>query len=101
MNQPEKRGPDRDTPSTVLTRGTVVVDTDACKGCELCIAACPPGVLFMGDLVNTRGYRYPLLVPGCTGCKACSQICPDFVFQVYKYDTPLELPEPTGKGECA
>ncbi len=41
--------------------------------------------------VNARGYRYPQLVPGCTGCKACSQICPDFVFQVYKYDTPLAV----------
>ena len=42
--------------------------------------------------VNTRGYRYPRLLGGCTGCQACAQICPDFVFQVYKYDTPLELP---------
>jgi 2-oxoglutarate ferredoxin oxidoreductase subunit delta len=41
--------------------------------------------------VNTRGYRYPRLLPGCTGCKACSQICPDFVFQVYRYDEPLEI----------
>ena len=41
---------------------------------------------------NARGYRYPRLLPGCTGCQACSQICPDFVFQVYKYETPLELP---------
>jgi 2-oxoglutarate ferredoxin oxidoreductase subunit delta len=86
----ERRGePD---PSTVLTRGTVVVDVEACKGCELCIDACPPGVLEMGELVNDRGYRYPLLRPGCTGCKACSQICPDFVFQVYKYEVPLNVP---------
>ena len=77
---------------TVLTRGTIVIDVEACKGCELCIEACPPGVLEMGRDVNSRGYRYPVLSPGCTGCKACSQICPDFVFQVYKYDTPLELP---------
>ena len=41
--------------------------------------------------VNARGYRYPVLLPGCTGCKACSQICPDFVFQVYKYDAPIEM----------
>jgi 2-oxoglutarate ferredoxin oxidoreductase subunit delta len=46
----------------------------------------------MGPDVNARGYRFPLLRPGCTGCKACSQICPDFVFQVFKYDTPLDLP---------
>jgi len=77
----------------VLTRGTVVIDVEACKGCELCITACPPRVLSMTTEVNARGHRYPLLHPGCTGCKACSQICPDFVFQVYKYDTPLDLPE--------
>jgi 2-oxoglutarate ferredoxin oxidoreductase subunit delta len=26
---------------------------------------------------------------GCTACRACAQICPDFVFQVYKYDEPI------------
>jgi 2-oxoglutarate ferredoxin oxidoreductase subunit delta len=68
----------------IVCRGTVVIDVEACKGCDLCISACPPGVLSMTEHeVNTRGYRYPVLVAGCTGCKACSQICPDFVFQVY------------------
>ena len=77
---------------TALTRGTLVIDIEACKGCDLCVDACPPGVLVMTTHgVNERGYRYPQLTPGCTGCKACSQICPDFVFQVYKYDTPVEL----------
>src|SRR5215210_3718 len=76
----------------VMTRGTVVIDVEACKGCDLCIDACPPRVLVMTtDEVNTRGYRFPKLLPGCTGCKACSQICPDFVFQVYKYDKPIEI----------
>ena len=32
---------------TVLTRGTVVIDVEACKGCDLCIDACPPRVLVM------------------------------------------------------
>jgi 2-oxoglutarate ferredoxin oxidoreductase subunit delta len=87
----ERRGVNGGDHAPVLTRGTLVIDVEACKGCELCIDACPPGVLHMGTDVNARGYRYPLLVPGCTGCKACSQICPDFVFQVYKYETPLHL----------
>ena len=79
-------------PGPVVTRGTVVVDTGACKGCELCIDACPPGVLVMTDHeVNRRGYRFPRLLPGCTGCNACAQICPDFVFQVWKYEAPQEL----------
>ena len=76
----------------VLTRGTVVIDTEACKGCDLCIDACPPRVLVMTTHeVNSRGYRHPLLLPGCTGCRACSQICPDFCFQVFKYDNPRDL----------
>ena len=80
------------TAETVLTRGTVVIDVEACKGCDLCIDACPPRVLEMTTHdVNSRGYRYPLLQAGCTGCQACAWICPDFCFQVYKYDTPLEL----------
>ena len=55
-----------------LTRGTVVIDTEACKGCDLCIDACPPEVLVMTtQTVNARGYRFPLLLEGCTGCAAC------------------------------
>jgi 2-oxoglutarate ferredoxin oxidoreductase subunit delta len=75
----------------VLTRGTLVIDVEACKGCELCIDACPPHVLEMTDHVNNRGYRYPELLPGCIACQACTAICPDFVFQVYRYAEPVEL----------
>jgi 2-oxoglutarate ferredoxin oxidoreductase subunit delta len=75
-----------------LTRGTVVIDVDACKGCDLCIDACKPGVLRMTTTtLNAHGFRYPELLPGCTACQACSQICPDFVFQVWKFDEPVEL----------
>jgi 2-oxoglutarate ferredoxin oxidoreductase subunit delta len=72
----------------VLTRGTLVIDVEACKGCELCIAACRPGVLAMSVATNEHGYRFPLLTPGCTACRACHAVCPDFVFDVYKFDTP-------------
>ena len=49
----------------IVCRGTVVIDVEACKGCDLCIDACPPGVLSMTEHeVNTRGYRYPVLVAG-------------------------------------
>ena len=76
----------------VLTRGTVVIDVEACKGCDLCIDACKPGVLEMTTTTrNERGYRYPELRAGCTACQACAQICPDFVFQVWKFDQPVEL----------
>lgn len=77
-----------------VTRGTLVIDVEACKGCDLCVDSCPPRVLAMTEHeTNARGYRFPRLLPGCTGCRACAQICPDFVFQVYKYETPITLPE--------
>jgi 2-oxoglutarate ferredoxin oxidoreductase subunit delta len=74
-----------------LTRGTVVMAAERCKGCEICVAACPPGVLEMSDQVNSLGYLLPVLLPGCTACSACARVCPDFVFEVYKFDHPVLL----------
>jgi 2-oxoglutarate ferredoxin oxidoreductase subunit delta len=74
---------------SIVVRGTVVIDTEGCKGCDLCIDACKPAVLSMTtDRTNERGYRFPELVPGCTGCRACADVCPDFCFQVYRFDSP-------------
>jgi 2-oxoglutarate ferredoxin oxidoreductase subunit delta len=42
----------------------------------------------MSREVNEAGYRYPLLRPGCTGCQACALVCPDFVFEVWRYELP-------------
>ena len=68
-----------------ITRGSLVIARDRCKGCELCIAACPPQVLAMSIETNETGYRYPELHEGCTGCTACQMVCPDFVFEVYRF----------------
>jgi 2-oxoglutarate ferredoxin oxidoreductase subunit delta len=83
----------------ILTRGTVTVDEERCKGCELCIAACRPGVLVMSEATNEVGYRFPLLLEGCTACRACHAVCPDFVFEVYKYDTPVDRADEERAGE--
>lgn len=73
----------------LISRGTVAIATQRCKGCELCIPACPPGVLRMGTGRNAIGFEYPELIPGCTGCGACLHVCPDFCFEVYVYDEPV------------
>jgi 2-oxoglutarate ferredoxin oxidoreductase subunit delta len=74
--------------TTIRSRGSVRIDTEVCKGCELCITACPPEVLSMSTEVNHLGYRFPQLHPGCTGCAACQLVCPDFCFEVYRFDEP-------------
>jgi len=70
------------------SRGTVTIATERCKGCELCIPACPPRVLAMSQERNALGVPYPELLPGCTGCGACLLVCPDFCFEVFRFDAP-------------
>jgi len=67
-------------------RGAIVVDIDRCKGCEVCIDACPQEVIAMADEVNHKGYRYSYMkVPeACTGCTNCAVVCPDGVITVYR-----------------
>jgi 2-oxoglutarate ferredoxin oxidoreductase subunit delta len=68
----------------VIVRATVTIDVETCKGCVLCVPACPPAVLVMSEAVNSKGYRYPILLEGCTGCELCAKVCPDFCFAVYR-----------------
>jgi 2-oxoglutarate ferredoxin oxidoreductase subunit delta len=68
--------------------GTVEIAIDRCKGCDLCIPVCPPGVLSMSAAVNVLGFQYPQLRPGCTGCERCAEICPDYCFTVFREEDP-------------
>jgi 2-oxoglutarate ferredoxin oxidoreductase subunit delta len=66
-------------------RGVIVVDTERCKGCEVCIPVCPADVIAMSDMVNGKGYNYMEQVGAeCTGCSNCAAVCPDGVITVYR-----------------
>ncbi len=68
-------------------RGTVVVDVERCKGCELCIVNCPQNVLAnISQQVNSKGYPYVYMKnpDACTGCTNCAVVCPDGVLTVYR-----------------
>ena len=40
-------------------KGAIVVDTKRCKGCALCVEACPHHVIALAEKkVNVHGYRY-------------------------------------------
>jgi len=59
-------------------RGSVQMDAEECKGCGLCIAACPPKVLALAAGLNRYGYRpAEYLGAGCTGCGICFFACPE------------------------
>ena len=69
--------------------GTIVVDEDLCKACELCIESCPQHVIAINEEVLTpRGYhRAHLIEDGCTGCGICALVCPDIAITVYREKT--------------
>lgn len=40
-------------------KGAIVVNTDRCKGCQLCVVACPKNVISLAQKkVNAHGYPY-------------------------------------------
>jgi len=59
--------------------GKIVVDEDRCKGCRLCVVACPTRSLEMGSGLNKLGYHPVSFLEGtgCTGCGICYYACPE------------------------
>lgn len=59
-------------------RGVLRIDGNECKGCGLCIEACPPEVISMSEMLNHYGYKTAVYAgTGCTGCGICFMICPE------------------------
>jgi 2-oxoglutarate ferredoxin oxidoreductase subunit delta len=68
-----------------MSRGTVTFEIETCKGCELCIDACPQESLSLSPNINKQGYHYAVLIKdNCTGCVNCALVCPDAVITVYR-----------------
>jgi NAD-dependent dihydropyrimidine dehydrogenase PreA subunit len=58
--------------------GRVDLNAEECKGCGLCVEACPPKVLQLASFLNRYGY-HPVIYTGagCTGCGICFFACPE------------------------
>lgn len=63
-----------------------MVNEERCKGCEVCVGACPTEVIGMAREVNSKGYHFAQMVnaEACTGCMNCAIVCPDGVITVYR-----------------
>ena len=60
-------------------------ETDLCKGCGLCIDACPKHILKIDrETINQKGHSPATLTDesACTGCGSCATMCPDCVITV-------------------
>ncbi|MEA4870009.1 MAG: 4Fe-4S binding protein [Christensenella sp.] len=60
-------------------------ETDYCKGCGLCVGACPRRILQIDiHFINRKGHAPVRLMDEtrCNGCGLCALMCPDCVITV-------------------
>jgi 2-oxoglutarate ferredoxin oxidoreductase subunit delta len=68
-----------------MAKFQVLFDGDVCKGCELCAAFCPKGLIAPSDVINDKGYAPASIArqEECVGCQSCALVCPDGAISVY------------------
>lgn len=65
--------------------GEIIIDIEKCKGCELCVQACPEEAMDLSKNINNKGYHYAIrLEKDCTGCANCAIMCPEAIIRVYR-----------------
>ena len=65
----------------------VTFKKDLCKGCGLCVIACPKNLLVLStDEINEKGYNPAMITNqnACIACAFCATMCPDTVITVEK-----------------
>ncbi len=64
----------------------IVFQEERCKGCGLCVLACPKKTIVISKKINNQGYTVAKIKQEdqCTGCALCAEMCPDCVIEVWK-----------------
>ncbi len=64
----------------------VTFNEDMCKGCGLCVCACPKKIVVLSDRLNSKGYKIATVsdISKCIACAFCATMCPDSIITVEK-----------------
>lgn len=63
----------------------VTFDEDRCKGCGLCVEACPKKIIvLLDDRINSKGFHPAGITDmgACIACAFCATMCPDTVIRI-------------------
>ncbi len=66
-------------PPPLQKKYDVIVDSEQCDGCKLCIEFCPKELLDTdAEKFNSRMLHYAVAInpEDCVGCRQCERICP-------------------------
>jgi 2-oxoglutarate ferredoxin oxidoreductase subunit delta len=66
--------------------GKIIIDSERCKGCKLCLVSCPKHLIKLSGILNLAGYHPAEFIDNgeCNGCGLCYQMCPDVAIEVWK-----------------
>jgi len=64
----------------------IVISSERCKGCQICISACPKKLLTVSSAFNKSGYNPVEIVDteSCVSCGRCASMCPDSAITVFR-----------------
>lgn len=72
-----------------MAKGRITVNKEICKGCGLCIWACPKKIMALDESqINSAGYSPSICIreEECIACATCARVCPDVAITVEKID---------------
>ena len=78
--------------------GKIIINTERCKGCRLCVVVCPKNSIAISKKSNKKGY-FPAQASNknCAGCAMCAVICSEALIEVYRESTSNIIDIDTGK----
>ncbi len=61
-----------------MAKNYIKLDGTVCKGCRVCVEACPKQCIVISSEINKMGYQFAKFEnPNCIGCGICFYVCPE------------------------
>ncbi len=70
----------------------IIINTERCKGCGLCVTACVKDCIEIAKESNKHGY-FPAQAKSnnCSGCINCAIVCPEAIIEVHRDSRITEI----------